>query len=37
MLLRTMINAVIGLSLFRTESVRQLINKLDIVLPKEVD
>lgn len=32
-----MIWAVIGMSLFRTESVRQLINKLDIVLPQEVD
>ena len=32
-----MIWAVIGMSLFRTESVRQLINKLDIVLPQDVD
>ncbi|WP_026375605.1 IS4 family transposase [Aestuariibacter salexigens] len=32
-----MIWAVIGMALFRTESVRQLINKLDIVLPQEVD
>jgi IS4 transposase len=32
-----MVWAVIGMSLFRTESVRQLINKLDIVLPQEVD
>ena len=32
-----MIWAVIGMSLFRTESVRQLINKRDIVLPQEVD
>lgn len=32
-----MIWTVIGMSLFRTESVRQLINKLDIVLPQEVD
>lgn len=29
--------AAIGMALFRTESVRQLINKLDIVLPQEVD
>ena len=32
-----MVWAVVGMSLFRTESVRQLINKLDIVLPQEVD
>ena len=32
-----MVWAVIGMALFRTESVRQLINKLDIVLPQEVD
>ena len=32
-----MIWTVIGMALFRTESVRQLINKLDIVLPQEVD
>ena len=32
-----MVWAVVGRSLFRTESVRQLINKLDIVLPQEVD
>ncbi|WP_137224195.1 IS4 family transposase [Shewanella sp. MEBiC00475] len=32
-----MVWAVIGMSLFRNESVRQLINKLDIVLPQEVD
>ena len=32
-----MIWAVIGMSLFRTESVRQLIDKLDIVLPQDVD
>ncbi len=32
-----MIWAVIGMALFRTESVRQLINKLDIVLPQDVD
>lgn len=32
-----MVWAVIGMSLFRTESVRQLINKLDILLPQEVD
>ncbi|PKH32646.1 IS4 family transposase [Shewanella sp. ALD9] len=32
-----MVWAVIGMSLFRSESVRQLINKLDIVLPQEVD
>ena len=32
-----MIWAVIGMSLFRTESVRQLINKLDIVVPQEVN
>lgn len=32
-----MIWAVIGMALFRTESVRQLINKLDIVLPQEVN
>lgn len=32
-----MVWAVIGMSLFRTESVRQLINKLDIVLPQDVD
>ena len=29
-----MVWAVVGMSLFRTESVRQLINKLDIVLPQ---
>lgn len=32
-----MVWAVIGMALFRTESVRQLINKLDIVLPQEVN
>ncbi|WP_413733910.1 transposase domain-containing protein, partial [Shewanella sp. BJSY2023SW005] len=32
-----MIWAVIGMALFRGESVRSLINKLDIVLPQEVD
>jgi hypothetical protein len=32
-----MIWAVIGMALFRTESVRQLINKLNIVLPQEVN
>jgi len=32
-----MVWAVIGMALFRTESVRQLINKLDIILPQEVD
>lgn len=32
-----MIWTVIGMALLRTESVRQLINKLDIVLPQEVD
>lgn len=32
-----MIWAVIGMALFRTESVRQLINKLDVVLPQDVD
>lgn len=32
-----MVLAVIGMFLFRNESVRQLINKLDIVLPQEVD
>ncbi len=33
----TMILAVIGMALFRGESVRQLINKLDIILANEVD
>ncbi|MCL1071946.1 IS4 family transposase, partial [Shewanella xiamenensis] len=32
-----MIWAVIGMALFRGESVRSLINKLDIVLPQEID
>ena len=32
-----MVWAVIGMSLIKTESVRQLINKLDILLPQEVD
>ncbi|MCS6134415.1 IS4 family transposase, partial [Shewanella baltica] len=32
-----MIWAVIGMALFRGESIRSLINKLDIVLPQEID
>ena len=32
-----MIWAVIGMALFRGESVRSLINKLDIILPQEID
>ena len=32
-----MIWAVIGMALFRGESVRSLINKLDIVLPQDID
>lgn len=35
--MEAMVWAVIGMALFRGESVRQLINKLDIVLPQEVD
>ncbi|MDO6639791.1 IS4 family transposase [Shewanella sp. 5_MG-2023] len=35
--MESMIWAVIGMALFRGESVRQLINKLDIILPNEVD
>lgn len=35
--MEAMIWAVIGMALFRGESVRQLINKLDIILPNEVD
>ena len=37
LLMDAMVWAVIGMALFRTGSGRQLINKLDIVLPKEVD
>ena len=37
LLMDAMVWAVIGMALFRTGCVRQLINKLDIVLPKEVD
>lgn len=35
--MEAMVWAVIGMALFRGDSVRQLINKLDIVLPQEVD
>ncbi|MEZ9819973.1 IS4 family transposase, partial [Shewanella sp. 10N.286.45.A1] len=35
--MESMVWAVIGMALFRGESVRQLINKLDIILPNEVD
>ena len=37
LLMDAMVWAVIGMALFRTGSVRQLINKLDIVLPQKVD
>ena len=32
-----MVWAVVGMALFRNQSMRQLINKLDIMLPNEVD
>lgn len=35
--MEAMVWAVIGMALFRGESVRQLINKLDIILPNDVD
>lgn len=35
--MESMVWAVIGMALFRNQSMRQLVNKLDIILPNEVD